>query len=100
MSENKFVYENGNVIEENQYGLVSTAEYDDKNNPFIELYPSAYAAINVGIQSVNQNNPISGTLADDTIPYEHNEDGYPVSASYSYYDGAATVDKTFTYYAE
>lgn len=100
LSENKFVYENGNVIEENQYGLVSTAEYDDKNNPFIELYPSAYAAINVGIQSVNQNNPISGTLADDTIPYEYNEDGYPVSASYSYYDGAATVDKTFTYYAE
>ncbi|MFC6861489.1 hypothetical protein [Zunongwangia atlantica] len=95
-----FVIENGNVTQENRYGEIYTAEYDDQNNPFIELYPSAYAAINVGIQSVNQNNPISGTLADDAVTYEYNEDGYPVSASYTYFDNLATVDKTFTYYAE
>ncbi len=100
VDEIKFVIENGNVIEENRYGEVYVATYDDQNNPFIGMYPAAYAAINVGIQAVNENNPISGTLADDTINYEYNEDGYPVSASYTYFDGLATVDKNFTYYAE
>ncbi|MBI6117253.1 hypothetical protein [Salegentibacter maritimus] len=100
VDEIKFVIEDGNVVEEDRYGEVYVATYDEKNNPFIGMYPTAYAAINIGIQSVNVNNPISGTLADDTITYEYNEDGYPVSASYTYFDGLATVDKTFTYYSE
>lgn len=95
-----FVIENGNVVKEIRYGEEYVATYDDQNNPFINLYPAAYAAINVGIQAVNTNNPVSGTMADDTISYEYNEDGYPVSASYTYFDHLATVDKTFTYTAE
>jgi len=100
IDEIKFVIENGNVTEENRYGEVYVATYDDKNNPFIGLYPAAYAAINAGIQAVNVNNPISGTMADDVISYEYNEDGYPVSSSYTYFDNLATVNKTFTYFTE
>ncbi|WP_010135813.1 hypothetical protein [Ochrovirga pacifica] len=95
-----FTIVEGNVTVENRFGDDYTAEYDDKKNPFKELYPAAYAAINVGISAVNTNNPISGTLADDSITYEYNTEGYPVSASYTYFDGLATVDKTFTYFED
>lgn len=100
ITEITFVIEDGNVVEENRYGEVYVASYDDQKNPFKELYPSAYGAIMVSIQGVNQNNPISGTLADDTITYEYNEDGYPVRSSYTYFDNLATVEKTFTYLPE
>jgi len=95
-----FVIENGNVMTETKYGSDYTATYDDKNNPFIGMYPKAFAAINVGVQSVNVNNPITGTIADATITYEYNTDNYPVSAAYTYFGGAATVAKTFTYITE
>jgi len=95
-----FTTENGNVVKEDRYGEVYEAAFDDKNNPFKGIYPAAYSAINVGIQSVNVNNPISGTLADDVVTYEYNTDGYPISAAYTYFGGFATVDKTFTYYVE
>ncbi|WP_143520051.1 hypothetical protein [Reichenbachiella sp. 5M10] len=95
-----FTVENGNVINMVKSGEEYTASYDDKENPFKNLYPAAFAAINIGIEDINVNNPISGTLADNAITYEYNEDGYPVSASYTYFDGLATVDKAFTYYAE
>lgn len=95
-----FTIVDGNVTIENRYGSDYVATYDTKNNPFKNLYPSAYAAINVGIQAVNTNNPISGTLADDAVTYEYNSDDYPTSASYTYFDGFATVDKTYTYYEE
>ena len=92
-----FTIVDGNVTVENRFGDDYTAEYDTKNNPFKGLYPAAYAAINTGISNVNTNNPISGTLADDVVTYEYNTDGYPTKASYTYFDGFATVDKTFTY---
>ena len=95
-----FVIENGNVMTETKYGDPYTATFDDKNNPFISLYPKAFAAINVGIQRVNVNNPITATIADDAITYEYNVDGYPVSAAYTYFGGAATVAKTYTYITE
>jgi len=94
-----FTIVDGNVAVENRFGDDYTASYDTKNNPFKGLYPAAYAAINVGITSVNTNNPISGTLADDAVTYEYNTDDYPVKASYTYFGGFATVEKTFTYYA-
>ncbi|AUC84957.1 hypothetical protein CW731_06475 [Polaribacter sp. ALD11] len=93
---------NGNVIKTNT-GTAQTnpseATYDTKNNPFKGMYPAAFAAINVGIESVNANNPISGTLADDTVTYVYNTDNYPLSASYTSYEGGNTVDKTYTYLA-
>jgi len=95
-----FTIENGNVVTENKYGEDYVATYDDKNNPFIGIYPIAFSAINVGIQSVNVNNPITGTIADADITYTYNTDNYPLTAAYTYFGGAATVDKTFTYYAE
>ncbi|GGF72279.1 hypothetical protein GCM10011397_13930 [Wenyingzhuangia marina] len=95
-----FTLVDGNVTVENRFGSDYTASYDDKNNPFKGMYPAAYAAINVGIQSVSTNNPVSGTLADDTVTYVYNSDSYPLGASYTYFEGAATVKKTYTYYAE
>lgn len=100
VDEIKYIIENGNVIEELRYGDLYVATYDDKNNPFIGMYPSAYAAINVGIQFINVNNPVSGTIADAAITYEYNDDNYPISSSYTYFDNLATVDKTFTYFNE
>lgn len=95
----KFAIVNGNVTEENRSGLVYIATYDTKNNPFKGIYPSAYAEINVGIQGVSTNNPLTGTLADSGVKYQYNTDNYPVNASYTYFDGLASVSKTFTYYA-
>ena len=98
-TEIKFTIENGNVTEVVRYGDIYTATYDTKNNPFKGIYPAAYAAINVGIYNVNTNNPITATGADAAITYEYNTDNYPIASSYTYF-GAATVEKTFTYYAE
>lgn len=100
VDEIQFVIEQGNVIEEIRYGNSFVAAYDDKNNPFVGMYPAAFAKIQSAIEQVNVNNPISGTLADDVISYVYNEDDYPVSASYTYFSFLASVEKTFTYYTE
>lgn len=99
VSEVIFTIVNGNVTKENRFGDDYIAAYDLKNNPFKGIYPSAFAAISVGIQSVNANNPVTGTFADSEVKYQYNTDNYPVSASYTYFDGLATVLKTYTYYA-
>lgn len=100
ISEVSFVIENGNVTTETKYGDPYTATYDDKNNPFIGMYPKAFGAINAAIEHVNVNNPISGSLADNGVAYEYNTADYPVTASYTNYDGGNTITKTFTYVAE
>lgn len=100
VTEVMFTITDGNVTVENRFGDDYVATYDANNNPFKGMYPAAYAAINVGIQAVNTNNPIEGTFADGTVTYEYNTDNYPLSASYTYFDGLATVDKSFTYYAD
>lgn len=97
----EYKYKNGNVVFENIYNQEYKATYDDKNNPFIGIYPKAYAAIMVGIygdEKTNKNNPITMTGADDKIKYTYNKDGYPLTASYTSYGGAANMQKTFTYY--
>ena len=94
-----FTIVDGNVTLETRFGDDYTAAYDASNNPFKGLYPAAFAAINVGIATVNTNNPISGTLADDVVTYEYNTENYPTKASYTYFGGFATVEKTFTYLA-
>ncbi|WP_434037197.1 hypothetical protein [Formosa sp. 4Alg 33] len=97
VTEVDFTIVDGNVVLEKRYGSDYVATYDDNNNPFVGLYPAAFAAINAGIQAVNTNNPISGTLADGAITYEYNTDNYPIKASYTYFEGLATVEKIFTY---
>ncbi|SHK28354.1 hypothetical protein SAMN04488028_10464 [Reichenbachiella agariperforans] len=97
-STTEYTVEGGNVVVEVLFGSEYTATYDDKQNPFSALYPAAYSAINIGIESVNTNNPISGTLADDGVTYEYNTDDYPLSADYTYFDGFATVSKVYTYF--
>ncbi len=92
-----FEYTANNVTKEDRYGQVYTATYDDKNNPFIGIYPVAYGKINSGISSVSKNNPITKTGADAAITYTYNTDDYPLTSSYTYF-GAATVVKTFIYY--
>ncbi|AUC23618.1 hypothetical protein BTO15_16625 [Polaribacter sejongensis] len=99
VTETLFTVVDGNVTKEVRYGTDYIATYDINNNPFKGMYPTAYAAINVGIESINTNNPISGSLADDVVTYIYNTDNYPLSASYTSYDGGNTVEKTFTYYA-
>jgi hypothetical protein len=101
ITEVKFTIVNGNVTVENRYGEDYVASYDANNNPFKGIYPAAYAAINVGVQAVNTNNPINGTFTEgDGVAYEYNTDNYPISAYYTYFDGFATVSKTYTYYAD
>lgn len=94
----KFEYKNGNVVKENRYNQPYVATYDDKNNPFIGIYPSAYSKINtgIGIKGINKNNPITMTGADAAITYTYNNDNYPLTSSYGYF-GAATVNCTYTY---
>ena len=98
VSEVIFTIVNGNVTKENRFGDDYIATYDSKNNPFKGIYPSSFAAISVGIQSVNVNNPVTGTFADSGVNYQYNTDNYPLSANYTYFDGLATVIKTYTYY--
>ena len=99
-----FTYDNnGNVIKfvrGTSQSTIVEATYDEKNNPFKGIFPAAYAAINVSIDEVNTNNPVTRDEADAEIAYEYNEDDYPVSASYVYKEMVANVNKTFTYYAE
>jgi hypothetical protein len=96
----KFKIVDGNVTEEQIGTEVYVATYDSKNNPFKGIYPAAYAAINMGIQKVSTNNPVTGTFADpDTeVAYQYNTDNYPISASYTYYFGLVAGSKTYTYY--
>lgn len=95
-----YEYTNGNVTKEVRFNQPFEATYDDKNNPFKGIYPVAYAAINSGIESVTQNNPVTMTGADGEITYTYNTDNYPLTSSYTYFDGLATIEKTFTYYTK
>ncbi|MCL7764019.1 DUF5018 domain-containing protein [Polaribacter sp. Z014] len=92
----------GNVIKTNR-GTAQTnpseATYDTKNNPFKGIYPAAYAAINVGFDAVNTNNPLTRDAADANVSYVYNTDDYPLESSYTNSDFGLTVNKTFTYYA-
>lgn len=94
----KFKIVDGNVTEEETGLGASVATYDSKNNPFKGIYPAAYAAINMGIQNVSTNNPVTGTFADEKVAYLYNTDNYPISANYTYYFGLAAVSLTYTYY--
>ncbi|PCH76480.1 MAG: hypothetical protein COB98_06115 [Flavobacteriaceae bacterium] len=94
-----YTIENGNVISEDKTVEIHTATYDDKNNPFKGIYPKAYAAINIGIHGVNENNPIDLNIDDNGVTYVYNDDDYPVSSTYTYM-GFANVNKTFTYITE
>lgn len=74
--------------------------YDDKNNPFKGVYPSAFAKINVGtgLDGVNINNPAQGSFSSDTpVTYTYNTDNYPVTASYVVF-GFINTDITYTYF--
>lgn len=67
-------YSNGNIIDDN--GIIYT--YDDKKNPFFEMYPTAYIRMN----QINKNNQTSvnnTTETLETINWMYNQNGYPVS---------------------
>lgn len=99
----KFEYKDGNVVKENRYGSDYIATYDTKNNPFIGIYPKAYATINVGAygdEKVNKNNLITITGADAKITYTYNKEDYPLTLSYTIFGGAATIKREFTYYTK
>ncbi|WP_343329657.1 hypothetical protein [Polaribacter staleyi] len=93
---------NDNVIKTNR-GTAQTnpseATYDTKNNPFKGIYPAAYAAINVGFDGVNTNNPLTRDTADANVSYVYNTDDYPLESSYTNSEFGLTVLRTFTYYA-
>ena len=92
---------NGNVIKTisgmNQSDPVE-ATYDTKNNPFKGMYPVAYGKIEIGLDGVNNNNPISRDDAASEVSFEYNTDDYPVESSYTTgFD--YIVAKTYTYYS-
>ncbi len=95
-----FEYKDGNVVKHKIVNDTYEATFDDKNNPFIGIFPSAYGKILVGNYrtiSVNQNNFVTKTGADAALTYEYNKDNYPVSYSYTVF-GFATIKVTFEYF--
>ena len=67
-------YSNGNLVQDN--GIIYT--YDNKKNPFYDLYPMAYIRMN----QINKNNTLtSGNSSENflTFSYSYNENGYPIS---------------------
>lgn len=92
--------EEGNVESETIGAQKLENTYDDKNNPFKGVYPTAFAKINVGtsLDGVNINNPVQGNFSSDTpVTYTYNTDGYPLTASYVVY-GFLNTSITYTYY--
>ncbi len=98
----EFEYKGNNVIT-HKIGKYQKYEatFDDKNNPFIGIFPSAYGKIlagNYANMSVNQNNIITRTGADEELKYEYNKDNYPVSYSYTIFAGSVSIVVTFEYF--
>ncbi|MBS9767708.1 MAG: hypothetical protein KGV44_09250 [Flavobacteriaceae bacterium] len=96
----EFGYDGDNVVSHKIANDTYEATYDDKNNPFIGIYPNAYGKILAGnykVISVNKNNFITKTGADAELVYEYNTDNFPVSYSYTVW-GFATIKVTFEYF--
>ncbi|MFT7901009.1 hypothetical protein VBY74_13620 [Tenacibaculum ascidiaceicola] len=92
--------EEGNVKTETIGAQTLENTYDDKNNPFKGVYPTAFAKINVGtgLDGVNINNPAQGSFSSDTpVTYTYNTDGYPLTASYVVF-GFLNTSITYTYF--
>lgn len=67
-------YSEGNLV---QNGSL-TYSYDNKKNPFFEMYPMAYVRMN----QINKNNQTSTNNATETlenINWSYNQNGYPIS---------------------
>lgn len=92
-----FKYTNGNVTEETVGNETYSATFDDKNNPFMALYPSSYAKIESGIHRVNKNNPKTLNIIDGEVANTYNADSYPLTVSYTAKEIPVTTNKTFTY---
>ena len=96
-----YIYnEEGNVKTETVGTEALENTYDEKNNPFKGVYPTAFAKINVGtgLDGVNINNPTQGSFSSDTpVTYVYNTDGYPLTASYVVF-GFINTSITYTYY--
>lgn len=68
------IYSEGNLV---QNGSI-TYSYDNKKNPFYEMYPTAYVRMN----QINKNNQTSTSNTTETlevINWSYNQNGYPVS---------------------
>lgn len=90
VSVSEFVYDNrGNVkketIEYPQNTISYTYEYDNKNNPFKNVFPKSY----LKIIFKGENNIINDN--GDIIEYEYNSKGYPVKESQDYGDYTQTT---------
>lgn len=67
-------YLNGNLIKSG--GITYT--FDDKRNPFYEMYPLAYVRMN----QINKNNETSFSIGLETLGitnWSYNQNGYPIS---------------------
>lgn len=67
-------YLNGNLVQDGSFFY----SYDNKKNPFFEMYPMAYVRMN----QTNKNNQTSTSNATETlemINWSYNQNGYPVS---------------------
>lgn len=95
-----FEYDGKNVTKHKIVNDTYVSTFDDKNNPFIGIFPNAYGKILAGnyrVISVNENNFITKTGADAELVYEYNTDNYPLSYSYVVF-GFATIKVTFEYF--
>lgn len=68
------VYANGNLVQDGNI----TYSYDNKKNPFFEMYPLAYIRMNqINKNNLTQTNNQTETL--ETINWMYNQNGYPIS---------------------
>ena len=93
-NENVSLYDTGN-----EYTSSSADAFDDKNNPYTNIYPNAYVRIAQDVYVGGANNPTGISAYDNGIAYTYNADGYPLTADYSIW-GFIFVTKTYEYYAE
>lgn len=91
--------EGGNLIQMTQgASIITDATYDDKNNPFNGIYPTAYAKILISMMGVGVNNAITISSADDVITYIYNNDDYPLSGTHGNAEAGTTTTREFTYF--
>nr|WP_297308369.1 hypothetical protein [uncultured Flavobacterium sp.] len=74
LNNSNLTYIEGNLVQDGSF----TYSYDNKKNPFFEMYPTAYIRMN----QINKNNQTSTNNATETlenINWSYNQNGYPVS---------------------
>lgn len=93
-----YTYSNGNIATEKiaytddpNNSITRTYQYDNKNNPFLNVFPEAY----LKTLHVGKNNIVKSR--DSDIEYQYNSNGFPTKAVETY-DGEVFETRIYQYY--